>query len=329
MKINCLIIFVLWLNHFVYSQQAAGISIPQLLSPAHTGANSKEELVLAINQHKIGPATTLNGYLAGLEKVLYVGTTDHFSGWVSTAYQDLNDQLKAVKLWTGGAYHRNLSGRFAEFKHQLGVGVHLQLGQWNQNNRKGWVSNQYDINNLAVDYNLPTGEALDLSRNFQTVSWQMDGGLYYQMVHRRGSLRIAPAIYGLNKPRFQNELTWWQQDRMYRLYVEGEVVLNQAAKFYLFGWYQQQTRVADMMAGWSILFGRKNDETTLRLTHSVTLGSAPTGQKQPMQTWFNIGTCFRALTLEAGYGFSLNKINNYGTPFQLTGKYQLNYLDSY
>lgn len=329
MRTRWLILVGLCMSYFTYGQPAAGISVGQLLSPGHTGANFKDELVLAINQHKIGPGTSLNVYLAGLEKVLYAGSADHFSGWVSSVYQDLNDQLRVVKLWTGGSYHRKLSGRFASFKHQLGVGVHVQLGQWNQNNRPGWVSNQYDVANLAVNYNLPTGEGLDLAHNWQTTSWQMDGGLYYQLTHRRGSLRIAPSIYGINKPRFQNEFTWWQQDRLYRFYAEGELALNQASKFYLFGWYQQQSRVADLMAGWSIHFGRKNDETTLRFTHSLTRSNAPDGQKHPWHTWLNIGVSLQAWTLDAGYGFSLNKINDYGTPFQLTGKYQLNYLDSF
>lgn len=325
--ISFLAVFFLAIKAF--GQPVANLMSSQFVSPALVGAKKTDELIIGLTHHKISPGIAITSYVLGIDKTIYSNAQDHFSGWMAILHQDLSHQLSEFRWQVGGAYHRNLSGRFDAYKHQIGAGAQFQLSQWSQRNNNGWVSNQYDVGNLSVDYNLPTGETLDLGHNFRSLGWQVDGGAYYRLTHRRWSLQIAPSLFGLNRPKFKNEYTWWEQNILFRIFSEAEWILNKELRFGLYGWYQRQDVRTDVLSGVKLIMGNPNDETRMNISFSVLRGSAPEQVNNPLRSWLGLGLTYKAYTLDAGYGLSLQKINDYGTPFTLVGKYRLDYQEKY
>ncbi|MCB0637728.1 MAG: PorP/SprF family type IX secretion system membrane protein [Lewinella sp.] len=151
-----------------------------------------------------------------------VGQDDYFGlGLVALRDQVGESRFTQGRAVVTGSFLKHLgSGRYRSSDQFLVAGAQAGIGQWRYDFDKPWFSQQFFVDpanqQAFVDYNLPTGE--DLNVNSTDIFLDFSAGLlYYNVLDENNSFYIGGAMHHLTEPNvsFLDD----QSEKLYRRWV--------------------------------------------------------------------------------------------------------------
>lgn len=153
----------------------------------------------------------------------------------------------------GGSYLKLLSkGAYNAADHYLVAGVQAGFGQYRIDNQDLWFSNQYDGQNLEIDFDRDSGEPIGAFSGEPFLEVHA-GLLYYLVGEDRSSLFIGGALHHLNQPQisFFDDAPAETLSMRWTVHSGGEFATSRRLSFLPGAAFMQQGPANSLTAGFN------------------------------------------------------------------------------
>ncbi len=178
---------------------------PMLLNPALSGVFNGQGRV-HINYRSLYASvlaeSAFETYMVGTDWKFNMPNRRDAASFNFLALRDESGQNGFSRTYAslGGAYLKNLSqGGYQQASHYLSAGAQVGFGQYQINSRDLWFSNQYDGQNLEIDFDRASGEPIGAFSGdfFLDIN---AGLLYYAIWNDRNYIYAGGTVHHANQP---------------------------------------------------------------------------------------------------------------------------------